>query len=104
MMDAFLEPLPGAVARRRRMFPMNEHVAKRLGLALAAGIALAATGCDPFTRLDFTQQTALPPGDRVDFSNMRITEGRAVGFIATPMQGREQMGSDTEVLLESRNP
>jgi hypothetical protein len=82
---------------------MRGPLPQRIAVALAAGLAFAAAGCDPFTRLDFTLQTELPSGDRLDYGQMRIDEGRAVGFIATPMQGSDKMADDTDVRLETRN-
>jgi hypothetical protein len=72
-------------------------------LGLAAALATGLAGCDPFTRLDFTDQTAVPPGDQVAYETIRLTEGRAIGVIAIPMQGDQRMDDGTTVVLASNN-
>jgi hypothetical protein len=74
-----------------------------LGVGLAAALAIGAAGCDPFTRLDFTDQTSVPSDDQVRFEQIRLTEGRAIGVIAKPMQGDEPMDDDTTVELASHD-
>ncbi len=76
---------------------MSAHFVQLAGLGLVA--ALGAAGCDPFTRIDFEDQTAVPPGDQVAYEGIRITEGRAIGVLATPMQGSDKMDEDTTVAL-----
>jgi hypothetical protein len=73
------------------------------GLGLAAALAVGATGCDPYTRLEFTDQTAVPGGDLVASEHIRLTEGRAIGVLATPMQGSDKMDDDTTLVLSSNN-
>ena len=73
--------------------------------ALAALASLAAlTGCSGFDRLDFTFESAPPDNATVSYTDIRIHSGIAVGVIARPMDGNDEMDSDTLVQLESKNP
>ena len=73
--------------------------------ALAALASLAVlTGCSGFDRLDFTFESAPPDNATVSYADIRIHSGIAVGVIARPMEGNDEMDSDTLVQLESKNP
>jgi hypothetical protein len=72
-------------------------------LAIACGLGAAATGCDPFTHVDFAPITDEPAGDRVHFSGIVLTEGRAIGITGTPMEGDSRMDEDTKLVITSNN-
>jgi hypothetical protein len=72
--------------------------------ACALGLLLACSGCQGFTNLDFEVQTVTPAETIISFEEMRLVEGRAVGFLARPMSGDTEMGDSTAVSRVSRDP
>jgi hypothetical protein len=76
---------------------------KALGLVAAMSLA-ALTGCSGFDRIDFTFESAPPDNATVTYTDIRIHAGIAVGVLARPMDGNDEMDEDTDVVLESRNP
>ena len=63
-------------------------------LAPLALLGLAAVGCHPYDQTDFNFRTAPPVPVSITNDHISITEGVAVGFIATPMSGSKEMDGD----------
>lgn len=77
----------------------------RAAWTLGAAIAVAGlTGCGGFDRLDFSFESAPPDNATVTYGDIHIHDGIAVGVIARPMDGNDEMDEDTVVELESKNP
>ncbi len=75
----------------------------KTAMLFALGLSAAVlSGCGPdFERLDFQNRTTPPVAVTVDYTNVTIPVGIAVGVIATPYAGGDPMDEDTLVELES---
>jgi hypothetical protein len=61
----------------------------------AALLALSAVACGPsYDETDFQMRTAPPAPASIQNDHFTVTEGIAVGFIATPMSGKDPMDGD----------
>lgn len=78
-----------------------------LGIALA-GLLAPLAGCAPsFDELELTPRTTPPATSsptRVTSSSIEIQAGLAIGVIARPLAGGQEMEEETVVELESDNP
>jgi len=61
-------------------------------------------GCGGFDELDFRYNSVPPDNADINYQNVFVHEGIAVGVTALPLCGGETMDSDTRVELSSSNP
>ena len=65
-----------------------------LRTAALALVVLGAFGCSSYDQTDFNMRTTPPVPASITNDHFTITEGMSVGFIATPMDGAEEMEGD----------